>query len=291
MRTWWGGILYTRHLPDPDLVVRTSGEMRLSNFLLWQLAYAEIYVTPTLWPDFRGVAPARGHRGIPEARAALRRAEPSRCACARGDGKGLTTKSPTGTPRKNNRSLGCGYNCPFAQGPFPCSKRIATAVVLIPIVLALILRAPVPVVAVVAGVVALVTIHEFLKLTESYGVQPLRLPTYIFAGLFFLLLAFNVGNEKPLLSTAVFVYCLGFAAAIAPFLFLTRAMRNAGTAQRISGGSGFGLRLHLHRAAHGNAGAASAAVGGGVLSAVSAAGGLGGGHFRVFRGQIASGGI
>lgn len=46
--------LYTRHLPNPDLVVRTSGEMRLSNFLLWQLAYAEIYVTPTLWPDFRG---------------------------------------------------------------------------------------------------------------------------------------------------------------------------------------------------------------------------------------------
>jgi len=47
--------LYTKHLPDPDLVVRTSGEMRLSNFLLWQLAYAEIYVTPTLWPDFRGL--------------------------------------------------------------------------------------------------------------------------------------------------------------------------------------------------------------------------------------------
>jgi len=47
--------LYTRDLPDPDLVVRTSGEMRLSNFLLWQLAYAEIYVTPALWPDFRGV--------------------------------------------------------------------------------------------------------------------------------------------------------------------------------------------------------------------------------------------
>ena len=46
--------LYTRHLPDPDLVIRTSGEMRLSNFLLWQLAYAEILVTPTLWPEFRG---------------------------------------------------------------------------------------------------------------------------------------------------------------------------------------------------------------------------------------------
>jgi len=47
--------LYTRGLPDPDLVIRTSGEMRLSNFLLWQLAYAEIYVTQTLWPDFHGV--------------------------------------------------------------------------------------------------------------------------------------------------------------------------------------------------------------------------------------------
>ena len=46
--------LYTRSLPDPDLVIRTSGEMRLSNFLLWQLAYAEIYVTETLWPDFGG---------------------------------------------------------------------------------------------------------------------------------------------------------------------------------------------------------------------------------------------
>jgi undecaprenyl diphosphate synthase len=44
--------LYTRGLPDPDLLIRTSGEMRLSNFLLWQLAYAEIAVTDTLWPDF-----------------------------------------------------------------------------------------------------------------------------------------------------------------------------------------------------------------------------------------------
>ena len=47
--------LYTSHLPDPDLVIRTSGEMRLSNFLLWQLAYAEIHVVPTLWPDFDGL--------------------------------------------------------------------------------------------------------------------------------------------------------------------------------------------------------------------------------------------
>jgi undecaprenyl diphosphate synthase len=44
--------LYTQGLPDPDLLIRTSGEMRISNFLLWQLAYAEIYVTDTLWPNF-----------------------------------------------------------------------------------------------------------------------------------------------------------------------------------------------------------------------------------------------
>ena len=44
--------LYTHDMPDPDLMIRTSGEMRISNFLLWQLAYAELYVTPTLWPDF-----------------------------------------------------------------------------------------------------------------------------------------------------------------------------------------------------------------------------------------------
>lgn len=45
--------LYTRHYPDPDLLIRTSGEMRISNFLLWQISYAELVVTPTLWPDFR----------------------------------------------------------------------------------------------------------------------------------------------------------------------------------------------------------------------------------------------
>ena len=44
--------LYTAPWPDPDLLIRTSGELRISNFLLWQLAYAEIYVTPVLWPDF-----------------------------------------------------------------------------------------------------------------------------------------------------------------------------------------------------------------------------------------------
>jgi undecaprenyl diphosphate synthase len=45
--------LYTAGLPDPDLLIRTSGEMRLSNFMLWQLAYTELWITDTLWPDFR----------------------------------------------------------------------------------------------------------------------------------------------------------------------------------------------------------------------------------------------
>jgi undecaprenyl diphosphate synthase len=49
----FGELLYTGTQPDPDLLIRTSGEMRISNFLLWQIAYAEIYVTDTLWPDFR----------------------------------------------------------------------------------------------------------------------------------------------------------------------------------------------------------------------------------------------
>ena len=103
--------------------------------------------------------------------------------------------------------------------------RIATAVVLIPFVLVLILRAPVPVLAVVAGSVALITIHEFLKLTESYGVQPLRWPTYIFAGLFFVVLAGSTVGETPLVATGKFLVILAFAAPGAPFLFLSIVMR------------------------------------------------------------------
>jgi phosphatidate cytidylyltransferase len=106
-------------------------------------------------------------------------------------------------------------------------KRIATAVVLIPIVILLVLRAPVPVLAVFAGAVALVTVQEFLKLMESYGVQPLRLPAYIFAGLLFLLLGISAGAETPQLSSLKFVLLVAFAAAIAPFIFLTIAMRRS----------------------------------------------------------------
>ncbi len=48
----FSGMLYTKDIPDPDLVIRTSGEQRVSNYLLWQIAYAELFFTPTLWPDF-----------------------------------------------------------------------------------------------------------------------------------------------------------------------------------------------------------------------------------------------
>ena len=67
--------LYTAACPDPDLLIRTSGEMRISNFLLWQIAYAELYVTETLWPDFTPRRPAAGRARIPEARPPLRRPE------------------------------------------------------------------------------------------------------------------------------------------------------------------------------------------------------------------------
>jgi phosphatidate cytidylyltransferase len=106
-------------------------------------------------------------------------------------------------------------------------KRIATAVVLIPIVMLLVLRAPLPVLAVVAAAVTLITVHEFLKLTESYGVQPMRLPTYIFVGFLFLVLALAAAVETPQLYTLKFIVAIGFACAIAPFIFLTITMRRS----------------------------------------------------------------
>lgn len=105
------------------------------------------------------------------------------------------------------------------------TKRIATAVVLIPIVLLLVLSAPIPVLAAVAAVVALITVHEFLGLTRAYGIQPFLKPTYVFTALFFVLLAVSPGDQKPLLTTAILIYSVGFAAAIAPFVFLTVGMR------------------------------------------------------------------
>jgi phosphatidate cytidylyltransferase len=106
-------------------------------------------------------------------------------------------------------------------------KRILTAVVLIPIVLLLILAAPIPVLALVAALVALLTVDELLKLSEAYAIRPFRWATYIFVAAFFLLLALNSKTATPLFSTAVFVYTLAFAAALAPFAFLVIGMYRA----------------------------------------------------------------
>jgi phosphatidate cytidylyltransferase len=105
-------------------------------------------------------------------------------------------------------------------------KRVLTAVVLIPIVLVVVLRAPVPVLAVFAGAIALLAIRELLQLLESYGIRPLRAPTYVFCALFFLIIAAHPG-VTDLLSTAGFAYFGLVAAVLGPFLFLTIAMRGA----------------------------------------------------------------
>jgi phosphatidate cytidylyltransferase len=102
-------------------------------------------------------------------------------------------------------------------------KRVLTAVVLIPIVLLLVLRAPVPVVAAIAGIVALLAIRELLKLCEAYAIRPLTLPTYIFCGSFFLLIAISPGTV-PALSTSGFAFAALSAAMLAPFLFLALGM-------------------------------------------------------------------
>jgi phosphatidate cytidylyltransferase len=103
-------------------------------------------------------------------------------------------------------------------------KRILTAVVLIPIVLLLVLRAPVPVLALVAAIVAALAVQELLKIVEGYGIRPFHLPTYIFVALLFAVLAVNPG-DKPLSSTAFFGGTAAFAAAMAPFLFLVLGMK------------------------------------------------------------------
>jgi phosphatidate cytidylyltransferase len=102
-------------------------------------------------------------------------------------------------------------------------KRVLTAMVLIPLVLLLILRAPVSVLAFVAGVVALAAIHELLKLSEGYAIQPLRIPTYIFSALFFVAIAVHPGLTD-LLSTSAFTYLALSAAVLSPFVFLAFAM-------------------------------------------------------------------
>ena len=103
-------------------------------------------------------------------------------------------------------------------------KRIFTAVVLIPIVLLLVLRAPTAVLALVAAVVAALATQELLKLAQGYGIQPFQLPTYVLLALLFAFLA--VGNgSTPLASTGFFSGTVVFAVAMIPFLFLVLAMK------------------------------------------------------------------
>ena len=91
--------LYTRYYPDPDLLIRTSGEMRLSNFLLWQLSYTEMYVTPKLWPDFTSKGFVRGSGRFWPASAPIRRGSVvEQCAKSRMEqfGHHDRSRSPSG---------------------------------------------------------------------------------------------------------------------------------------------------------------------------------------------------
>jgi phosphatidate cytidylyltransferase len=106
-------------------------------------------------------------------------------------------------------------------------KRIATAVVLIPLVLLLVLKAPLYVMALVCGAIAVLAIAEFLKLTTHYGVQPLGPATYVFVALFFVFVIVVSSNRTPLVETTAILYGTALAAAQAPFVFLCVAMRRA----------------------------------------------------------------
>lgn len=106
-------------------------------------------------------------------------------------------------------------------------KRILTAVVLIPIVLLLVLHVHIIGLELVAALVALLSVHELLKLSEGYGIKPFRWPTFIFIAAVFATLAVNSAGQTPLLATASLVVVSVFAASIATFLFLTLGMLRA----------------------------------------------------------------
>ena len=96
-KSCFAGYLNTAGLPDPDLVIRTAGEMRLSNFLLWQAAYAEFYSTPVYWPDFDEAEIDRALRGLRPARAPLRRPQRRRPPTA--------TRATASTPKRPDGRL------------------------------------------------------------------------------------------------------------------------------------------------------------------------------------------
>ena len=104
-------------------------------------------------------------------------------------------------------------------------KRVLTAVVLIPVVLVLVLRAPVQVLAFVTGVIALLAIRELLNLSEAYGNRPLRIPTYLFCAVFFFVIALYPSPTVPL-ATNIFAYFSLSFCLLAAFIFLAIAMAN-----------------------------------------------------------------
>jgi CDP-diglyceride synthetase len=106
-------------------------------------------------------------------------------------------------------------------------KRIATALVLIPLVLLLVLKAPLYVLAIICGIVAALAIAEFLKLVTPYGIQPLAMATYFFVALFFGVVVFACTNATPEIETTAMLYGIVVASALAPFVFLTVAMRRS----------------------------------------------------------------
>ena len=187
--------LYTAGMPDPDLLIRTSGEMRVSNFLLWQIAYAEIYVTETLWPDFTPRGALRRAGGIPEAGAALRRAGDGREARARCTRRMRVPSRCLRRPidrsdfpghlgRKRGRGLPSpAAGCRLSLGDVPAMNfsptavRVATAVILIPVVVAAVWWGSTGLVAGFAGLVTLLALLEFFALGEHVGLHGYRIWT------------------------------------------------------------------------------------------------------------------
>lgn len=106
-------------------------------------------------------------------------------------------------------------------------KRIVTAVILIPLVLLLVLKAPLYVMAIVAGAVAMLAAAEFLKLVTTYGVQPMSSATLAYVALFFVCITIASSKSTPLVETSAMMYFICGATALASFLFLTVGMQRA----------------------------------------------------------------
>ncbi len=171
----------------------------------------------------------------------------------------------------------------------PMIQRVATAVVLIPLVLLLVLKAPLYVLAIVAGAVALLAIVEFLKLVTHYAVQPLGPATYAFVAAFFVFVIVASTNRTPLVETTAILYGLALAASLAPFVFLTVAMRmkrsNLTSGYPAAAASTFAfvyIAIPMALLV-----ATPAAAGGSDLDDLHAARRVGGRHLRLLRGQVA----